>query len=219
MFSNIFLLCLVIDNQEAKKSTGTRILRSSVSLDEGSVHSHAPSSSASKPVKGKHDRKKVCIDTSKSDRKKVCIDTGKHDRKEVCTDTGKHAKKEVCTDTIDHCTTISTASPVQMDVPNAVDVQVVHDDVHTNVEPAKLGKGTLPTPTTVESGIDAIVDVVVVDNGTVGIVDAMEVDASTDAAVDVHTNVKVDAQADATDFDAYANKDAVVNAFEDVTKL
>ena len=30
---------------------------------------------------------------------------------------------------------------------NAVDVQVVHDDVHTNVEPPKLGKGTLPTPT------------------------------------------------------------------------
>ena len=58
MFSNIFLLCLVIDNQEAeKRSTGTRSLRSSVSLDEGFVHSHAQSSCASKGVTGKHVRK------------------------------------------------------------------------------------------------------------------------------------------------------------------
>ncbi|MCO5586419.1 hypothetical protein L7F22_040359 [Adiantum nelumboides] len=72
---------------------------------------------------------------------------------------------------------------------------VVHDDVHTDVDHGKLEKGTLPTPTTVESGIDAIVDAMVVDactdvitNATIvnactnDIVDAMEVDASTNSA-------------------------------------
>ncbi|MCO5568034.1 hypothetical protein L7F22_021730 [Adiantum nelumboides] len=75
-----------------------------------------------------------------------------------------------------------------------------------NVDHAKLKKGTLSTPTTVESGIDAIVDAMVVDactdtiadativDATVvdactnDIVDAMEVDASTDAAADGNVN-------------------------------
>ncbi|MCO5602914.1 hypothetical protein L7F22_057054 [Adiantum nelumboides] len=80
-------------------------------------------------------------------------------------------------------------------------VLVVHDDVHTNVHRAKLEKGTLPTPTTIESGTDAIVDAMVVDactdaiaDSTVvdactnDIVDAMEVDGSTDAAADGNVN-------------------------------
>ncbi|MCO5601226.1 hypothetical protein L7F22_055345 [Adiantum nelumboides] len=73
--------------------------------------------------------------------------------------------------------------------------------VHTNVDRAKLEKGTLPTPTTIESGTDAIVDAMVVDactdaiaDATVvdaytnDIMDAMEVDSSTDAAADGNVN-------------------------------
>ncbi|MCO5614941.1 hypothetical protein L7F22_069226 [Adiantum nelumboides] len=83
----------------------------------------------------------------------------------------------------------------------ADDVLVVHDDVHIDIDRAKLEKGTLPTPTTVESGTyaivdamvvdactDAIVDATVVDACTNDIVDAMEVDASTNAATDGNVN-------------------------------
>ncbi|MCO5552596.1 hypothetical protein L7F22_006110 [Adiantum nelumboides] len=88
------------------------------------------------------------------------------------------------------------------------DVLVVHDDVHTDVDRAKLEKGTLPTPTTVESGTDAIVDAMVVDACTNAIADAMVVDACTDAiadaiVVDACTNdivdaIEVDASTNAT---------------------
>ncbi|MCO5582962.1 hypothetical protein L7F22_036865 [Adiantum nelumboides] len=113
---------------------------------------------------------------------------------------GGYRKKKDSFDTVDHCTPTSTAEFVP-NVPNAVDVQFVHDDVYTNVDLAKLEKGTLATPTTVESGIDAIVDAMVVDACTDAIadativdactndiVDAMEVDASTDFAVDGNVN-------------------------------
>ncbi|MCO5580342.1 hypothetical protein L7F22_034208 [Adiantum nelumboides] len=104
---------------------------------------------------------------------------------------GVPGKKKVCLDTIDHCKPTSTAEFVP-NVPNADDVLVVH----TDVDRAKLEKGTLPIPTTVESGIDAIVDActnaiadaTVVDACTNDIVDALEVDASTDAAVDGNVN-------------------------------
>ncbi|MCO5571406.1 hypothetical protein L7F22_025146 [Adiantum nelumboides] len=78
---------------------------------------------------------------------------------------------------------------------------VVHDDVHTDVDHAKLEKGTLPTPSRVESSIDAIVDAMVVDacigaiaDATIvdacinDIVDAMEVDASTNFVADGNSN-------------------------------
>ncbi|MCO5595977.1 hypothetical protein L7F22_050029 [Adiantum nelumboides] len=103
--------------------------------------------------------------------------------------------KKVCFDSIDHCTPTSTAEFVP-NVPNADDVLVVHDDVHIDVDRAKLEKGKLPTPTTVESGTDAIVDActdaiadaTVVDACTNDIVDAMEVDASIDATDDGNVN-------------------------------
>ncbi|MCO5559391.1 hypothetical protein L7F22_012990 [Adiantum nelumboides] len=74
--------------------------------------------------------------------------------------------------------------------------EIVHDDVHIDVDHAKLEKGTLPTPTTIESSTyaivdaytDAIADATVVDACTNDIVDAMEVDASTDAAIDGNVN-------------------------------
>ncbi|MCO5574159.1 hypothetical protein L7F22_027939 [Adiantum nelumboides] len=114
---------------------------------------------------------------------------------------GLHAK----IDTVDDCTPTSITEFVP-NVPNAIDVLVVYDDVHTDVDFAKLEKGTLPIPTTVESGRDAIVDAMVVDAMVVDactyaiadativdactndIVDAMEVDASTDAAADGNVN-------------------------------
>ncbi|MCO5592798.1 hypothetical protein L7F22_046801 [Adiantum nelumboides] len=109
---------------------------------------------------------------------------------------GVTGKRKVSFDTVDQCTPTSTAEFVP-NVPNAIDVQVVHDDVHTDVDRAKLEKGTLPTPTIVEFGTNAIVDAMVVDacidaitDATVvhaytnDIVDAMEVDASTYVVAD-----------------------------------
>ncbi|RYA80636.1 hypothetical protein DD594_27830, partial [Enterobacter cloacae complex sp. 4DZ1-17B1] len=63
-------------------------------------------------------------------------------------------------------------------------MQVVHDDVHTDVDRAKFEKGTLPTLTTVESDTDAIDDAMVVDACTDAIADAMVVDACTNDIVD-----------------------------------
>ncbi|MCO5608662.1 hypothetical protein L7F22_062876 [Adiantum nelumboides] len=149
------------------------------------------------------------------------------------------SKKKVCFDIVDHCAPTSTAEFVP-NVPNADDVLVVHDDVHTDVNRAKLEKGTLPTFTTVESSIDAIVDAMVVDTCTDAIVDdtvvdayindivdAIEVDASTDAAADGNVNdggtenaivddmvvdACTDAIADATVVDACTND--IVDAME-----
>ncbi|MCO5581180.1 hypothetical protein L7F22_035058 [Adiantum nelumboides] len=107
----------------------------------------------------------------------------KNPRGDATASRGVTGKKKESFDTVDHCTPTSTAEFVP-NVPNAVDVQVVHDDVHTDVDLGKLEKGTLPTPTAVESGIDAIVDAMVVDACTDAIVDAMVVDACIDAIID-----------------------------------
>ncbi|MCO5549296.1 hypothetical protein L7F22_002764 [Adiantum nelumboides] len=89
----------------------------------------------------------------------------------------------------------------EMKESSADDVLVVHDDVHTDVDHAKLDKGTLPSPTIVESGTDAMInamivdaytdaiaDARVVDACTNDILDAMEVDASIDVAADGNVN-------------------------------
>ncbi|MCO5602008.1 hypothetical protein L7F22_056135 [Adiantum nelumboides] len=93
-------------------------------------------------------------------------------------------------------------------------LQVVHDDVHTDVDCAKLEKGTLPTPTTVKSGTDAIVDAMVVDACTDAIVDAMIVDACTNDIVDA---MKIDASTKST-VDGNANDggtESIVHAIID----
>ncbi|MCO5583813.1 hypothetical protein L7F22_037727 [Adiantum nelumboides] len=148
---------------------------------------------------------------------------------------GVTGKKKVCFDTVDHCISMSTAEFVPPNVPKAVDVLVVHDDVHIDADRAKLEKVTLPTPTTVESSTDSIVDAMMLladgnvnDGGIESIVhafidtildgvEAMGTDAtvvsSTDAIVD---NMVVDACtyaiADATVVDAYTND--IVDAME-----
>ncbi|MCO5554459.1 hypothetical protein L7F22_007988 [Adiantum nelumboides] len=93
------------------------------------------------------------------------------------------------------------------------ETQVVHDDVHIDVNLGKLEKGTLPTPTTVESGTDAIVDAMVVDAYTEAIVDAKIVDACTNDIVDAMVvDACTDAIADATIVDACTND--IVDAME-----
>ncbi|MCO5561647.1 hypothetical protein L7F22_015268 [Adiantum nelumboides] len=124
---------------------------------------------------------------------------------------GGSSKKKVSFDTVDHCAPTSTAEFIP-NVPNAIDVQVVHDDVHIDVDRAKLEKGTLPTPTIVESGTDAIVDAMVVDACTDAIADAMVVDACTNDIVDA---IEVDAsivEAMDTDATVESGTDAIVDA-------
>ncbi|MCO5570553.1 hypothetical protein L7F22_024277 [Adiantum nelumboides] len=125
---------------------------------------------------------------------------------------GVTGKKKVSFDIVDHCTPTSTVEFVP-NVPNAVDVLVVHDDVHKDVDRAKLEKGTFPTPTTVESSTDAIVDAMVVDACTDAIADATIVDACTNDIVDA---MEVDASTDAAT-DGNVNDDATVESGTDAT--
>ncbi|MCO5565202.1 hypothetical protein L7F22_018875 [Adiantum nelumboides] len=165
------------DNQEAeKRGTYMRHTRSSGFLDEESVGSLALSYLEKNPREGATASKGV---TSK---KRVSFDT-------------------VEGSAVDHYTPTSTAEFVP-NVPNVVDVQVVHDDVHTDVHLGKLEKGTLPTSTTVESRTDAIVDAMVVDACTDDIIDATVVDACTNDIVDATEN---DASTDSVVADGNVN--------------
>ncbi|MCO5553285.1 hypothetical protein L7F22_006806 [Adiantum nelumboides] len=101
------------------------------------------------------------------------------------------AKASPSVDTRDEASNEAVADAVKATPPPAgkkptpkLDVEVVHDDVHTDVDLGKLEKGTLPTPTTVESGTDAIVDAMVIDAYTDAIADATIVDAYTNDIVD-----------------------------------
>ncbi|MCO5602725.1 hypothetical protein L7F22_056862 [Adiantum nelumboides] len=133
---------------------------------------------------------------------------------------GVTSKKKVCFDIVDHGTLTSIAEFVP-NVPNAHDVLVVHDDVHTDVDRAKLEKGTLPTPTIVESGTDAIIDAMIVDACTDAIADAIVVDACTNDIVDaMEVDASIDAVADGnvndggTESIVRAVIDAILDALE-----
>ncbi|MCO5609630.1 hypothetical protein L7F22_063860 [Adiantum nelumboides] len=143
-----------------------------------------------------------------------------HPREGATTSRGLQEKKKETFDTIDHCTPTSTAEFVP-NVPNVDDVQIVHDDMHKDVDHAKLEKGTLPTSSTVESGThaifyamivdaytDAIADATIVDACTNDIVDAMEVDASTDSVADGNVNDG------GTESIVHAIVDAILDAIE-----
>ncbi|MCO5560750.1 hypothetical protein L7F22_014370 [Adiantum nelumboides] len=83
-----------------------------------------------------------------------------------------------------------------------------------DVDRAKLEKDTLPTPTTIESGIDAIVDAMVVDACTYAIADATVVDACTNDIVDaMEVDASIDVAADGNVNDG--GTESIVHAFID----
>ncbi|MCO5571277.1 hypothetical protein L7F22_025015 [Adiantum nelumboides] len=170
-----------LDNKEAeKRGTYTRRTRSSGFLDEGSVGSLALSYLKRNPrggataSRGVTSKKRVSFDTVEGYAGSLAQSYPVNNPRGGATASrGVTGKKKEYFDTVDHCTSTAEFVP---NVPNAIDVQVVHDDVHTDVDLGKLEK-------------DAIVDATVVDACTNDIVDAMEVDASTDStAADGNVN-------------------------------